>query len=47
MFRMAEAGLIKGQSDNLPRVDGVMVACYFNENSKILSAELRGGKVVR
>ena len=38
-------GFEKGQSDNLPKIDGLMVALYFSNNSDFLASEMRGVKM--
>lgn len=40
-----EEGFQKGQSNNLPRVDGLMVAQYFSKNADFVAAEMRGVKM--
>lgn len=42
-----EEGFIKGSSDNLPRVDSLMVAQYFIGNQEFTAAEIRGIKMKR
>lgn len=42
-----EKGFTKGQSDNLPRVDSLMVAQYFIKNKDFTAAEIRGVKMKR
>ncbi|KAL4710253.1 hypothetical protein ACJJTC_003533 [Scirpophaga incertulas] len=40
-------GFEKGQSDNLPKIDGLMVAYYLTKNSDFVAAEMRGVKMQR
>ena len=40
-----DEGYEKGQSDNLPKIDGLMVAHYFAKNSDFVAAEMRGVKM--
>ncbi|KYQ59429.1 hypothetical protein ALC60_01545 [Trachymyrmex zeteki] len=44
---MAQPGFVKAQSDNLPRVDVVMVLDFFANNPTLSVAESRGVKVHR
>lgn len=41
---MVDAGFIKGQSDNLPRVDMFMTASYIKNSEDFSQAEVRGVK---
>ncbi|XP_046392244.1 uncharacterized protein LOC124160435 [Ischnura elegans] len=40
-------GFSKGQSDNLPAIDAVMVAEFMSQNSNFVGAEIRGMKTAR
>ncbi|KAL4702745.1 hypothetical protein ACJJTC_013640 [Scirpophaga incertulas] len=40
-------GFEKGQSDNLPKIYGLMVAYYLTKNSDFVAAEMRGVKMQR
>lgn len=42
-----DKGFLKGQSDNLPRVDSLMVAQYFMKNQDFTAAEIHGIKMKR
>ena len=42
-----DEGFEKGQSDNLPNIDGLMVAHYLSTNSDFVAAEMRGKKMQR
>ncbi|KAJ8911570.1 hypothetical protein NQ315_007952 [Exocentrus adspersus] len=44
---MTDEGYLKGQSDNLPKVDSLMVANFFSKNVLFCSAEIRGTKAAR
>ena len=44
---MTEQGYVKGQSDNLPEVDAMMVAEFFSSSGLFTSAEMRGVKAKR
>lgn len=41
---MTEQGYFKAQSDNLPKVDSIMIAEFFSRNVLFSSAEIRGVK---
>ncbi|KAL3281773.1 hypothetical protein HHI36_004974 [Cryptolaemus montrouzieri] len=40
-----DEGYEKGQSDNSPKIDGLMVALYFAKNCNFVAAEMRGVKM--
>lgn len=42
-----DEGFEKGQSDNLPKIDGLMVAHYLSTNSDFVADEMRGIKMQR
>lgn len=42
-----ETGFVQAQSDNLPKVDSLMIFDYLGNNSKFTSAEIRGWKIQR
>lgn len=42
-----DEGFEKGQSDNLPKIDGLMVAHYLSTNSDFVAAEMRGISINR
>ncbi|KAF9415527.1 hypothetical protein HW555_006846 [Spodoptera exigua] len=44
---MTEAGFVKAQSDNLPKIDAFMMTAYFASNPDFTSAEIRGVKAAR
>ncbi|XP_060807339.1 uncharacterized protein LOC132903320 isoform X2 [Amyelois transitella] len=44
---MTEAGFVKAQSDNLPKIDAFMMTSYFASNPDFTSAEIRGVKAAR
>lgn len=44
---MTENGYIKADSNNVPKIDGFMVANFFVGNEKFTGAELKGVKNAR
>ncbi|KAL0811978.1 hypothetical protein ABMA28_009376 [Loxostege sticticalis] len=44
---MTESGFVRGQSDNLPRIDAFMMSSYFHSNPNYTSAEVKGVKSAR
>ncbi len=44
---MTEQGYLKAQSDNLPKVDSIMIAEFFSKSVLFSSAEIRGLKAKR
>lgn len=44
---MTDSGFLRAQSDNLPKVDAIMMASFIAGNSDFLSAEFRGFKATR
>lgn len=44
---MVDIGYTKAQSDNLPRVDAIMVAQFLKNNSCFMSSEMKGVKTQR
>lgn len=43
---MTDSGFLQGQSDNLPKIDAIMMAVFFSQID-FFSAEMRGVKVLR
>lgn len=44
---MTDSGYVKGQSDNLPKIDAFMMSAYFASNTDFTSTEIRGVKAAR
>lgn len=44
---MTEEGLVKADSRNLPKIDGIMIAEFFSQNPLFRSSEIRGVKTER
>lgn len=44
---MCDTDFVKAQSDNLPKVDSLMIAEYFASSKKYTSAEICGIKAQR
>lgn len=41
------AGFVKGQSDNLPKIDAISMFSFLGRNPDFTGAELRGAKAKR
>ena len=44
---MTKQGYVKGQSDNLPEVDAMMVVEFFSSSGLFTSTKMRGVKAKR
>lgn len=44
---MTDSGFVRGQADNLPRIDDLMMGSFFINNANFTSAEFKGWKAAR